>query len=167
MVDRGAVRPVALDHNFPKPIVERIDRFLPEVDFFWIRDIDPAMAELDDHDLVYELHRVGFGVMVTADAKLRRDPRVLVAVGQTRLTILVIERAADDPILATGVLLRDLVPVLRRDIAKGLVYSVRPTTPRERRAREPRRRAHRRPRVRRLPGHPWQTLRRARSVPGR
>lgn len=135
MVRRAKPRPVALDHNFPEPILKQLLRFMPEVAFHWIREIGPHFSELDDHDLVYELHRVGFSVMVTDDYKLRHDPRVLVAVEETRMSLLTIQGVSDDPVLATGVLLRDLMPILRGDVAKGLIYKVRPTTTRGQRAR--------------------------------
>jgi hypothetical protein len=133
---KGDPRPVALDHNFPETIVRAVMPYMPEVRFRWVREIDERLPDLDDHDLVYELHRVGFSVMVSDDYKLRSDPRVLVAVEQTRMTLLTIEGAGDDPILATGVLLRDLMPVLRGDIPKGMIYKIKPTTLRGVRARK-------------------------------
>lgn len=134
MVGQGRPRPVALDHNFPEPILRPLLKFMPEVQFHWIREIGPHFSELEDHDLVYELHRVGFSVMVSDDYKLRRDPRVLVAVEQTRMSLLTIQGVGEDPLLATGVLLRDLLPLLRSDIPKGLIYKLKPSAPRGQRA---------------------------------
>jgi hypothetical protein len=85
---------------------------------------------LDDHDLIYEVRRAGFSVMVTGNYKMINDGRVLVAVLQTRLCLLTMERAGDDAVFATGVLLRDLVPVLRAQVAKGQIYRLRPQRPR-------------------------------------
>jgi hypothetical protein len=129
-------RPVALDHNFPEPIVRTIEPYLPEVRSHWIRHVDGRLSDMEDHDLVYELHRVGFSVMVTGNYKMRIDPRVLVAVEQTRMSLLTIQGAGDDPVLATGVLLRDLLPILRGDVHKGLLYKIRPTRVRGDRARD-------------------------------
>lgn len=48
-------RQVTLDHNFPEPILRCIVPWLPEIAFAWIRDIDPALEDADDHDLIHEL----------------------------------------------------------------------------------------------------------------
>lgn len=128
-------RPVALDHNFPEH-VRALARLMPEVTLRWVRDLPrapdgTALPDLDDHDLIFELHRMGFGIMATNNYKMAQDARVLVAIDQTRMTLLTIQGAGDDPILATGVLLRDLVPIARSDVHKGAIYpakssSIRP-----------------------------------------
>lgn len=129
-------RPIALDHNFPKPIVQAVARWLPELAFHWIKDLSGDLNLLEDHDLVYELQRRRFPIMVTNNHRMLDDERVLVAIEQTRLTVVAIERAGDDPVLATGVLLRDLPRVLASDHNKGLYFRVRPTSPRPKRARD-------------------------------
>ncbi len=45
-------RPVALDHNFPEPILRCVDPWIPEVVFSWVRDIDPSLLDVDDHVLL-------------------------------------------------------------------------------------------------------------------
>jgi hypothetical protein len=129
-------RPVALDHNFPEPILRCIDPWLPEIDFAWVRDIDPALEDADDHDLIYELRARDFGVMVTNNWKMENDPRVLVAVEQTRMSLLTLKKAGDDAIFATGVLLRDLVPLLKADIPRGQIFRASPAKITPRRARD-------------------------------
>lgn len=129
-------RPIALDHNFPEPILSRVAEWLPELSFHWVKDLPGgALNELEDHDLIYELSRRGFPIMVTNNHKMLDDQRVLVAIEQTRLTVVAIEKAGDDPIFATGVLLRDLVDVLKQDHAKGIYYRIRPSRVRGSRAR--------------------------------
>lgn len=129
-------RPVALDHNFPEPILRLVAEWLPELDFYWVKDLPGGdLNELEDHDLIYELSRRGFPLMVTNNHKMLDDRRVLVAVEQTRLTVEAIEKAGDDPIFATGVLLRDLADVIKKDHAKGIYYRVRPSRVRPSRAR--------------------------------
>lgn len=129
-------RRVALDHNFPEPILKTVAPWLPEVELRWIREIDPGFPDLEDHDLLYALRRTGFAVLVTGNWKMVRDARVLVALVETRSMLLTIQGGGDDAILATGVLLRDLTPALRANVARGQVLSVRPTAPRPRRARD-------------------------------
>lgn len=57
------------------------------------------------------------------------DASVLVALHDTKLTLLAIEGVGDDAILATGALLRDLLPAIRKLTAKGQVFRSRPTAP--------------------------------------
>jgi hypothetical protein len=48
---------------------------------------------------------------------MENDVRVVVAVHRTRFTLLTLRKAGDDMVFATGVLLRDVVPVgYRRQI---------------------------------------------------
>ena len=105
----AAVTPVALDHNFPEPLLRDVAIWLPEFAFHWIKDLPPDdLNELEDHDLIYELHRRAFPLMVTNNHKMLDDRWVLVGIEQARLTVVAIEGAGDDPVFATGVLLRDL-----------------------------------------------------------
>lgn len=80
----AAVSPVALDRNFPEPLLGGVVRWMPEFDFHWIKDQPPGeLNELEDHDLVYELNRRAFPVMATNNHKMLDDQRVLVAIEQT------------------------------------------------------------------------------------
>lgn len=69
-------RPVALDHNFPEPILRCVNRYIPEVDFSWVRDIDPSLLRVDDHALLYELRDRGYSIVVTNNWKMENDVRV-------------------------------------------------------------------------------------------
>lgn len=120
-------RRVALDHNFPKPVLAGVPQWIKEVEFHFISDLDPALAELQDHELIYALHGRDLTLLVTHNWKMENDARVLVALHLTRSTLLTLRRAGDDMIFATGVLLRDLVPVLRQEVPKGQVFRVRPS----------------------------------------
>lgn len=131
-------KPVALDHNFPEPYLRPVLDLLPEFEFHWIKDLPPdrSLNLLEDHDLIYELAKRGFAVMVTNNHKMLDDLRVLVAIEQVRFTVVAIERAGDDPVFATGVLLRDLVDVVRINHPKGLYVRVRPARVKLQRSRE-------------------------------
>jgi hypothetical protein len=132
----AAVTPVALDHNFPEPLLSGVARWMPEFAFHWIKDLPPGeLNEHEDHDLVYELHRRAFPVMATNNHKMLDDQRVLVAIEQTRLTVVAIEGAGDDPVFATGVLLRDLRDVLRGNTPQGMYVRIKPSRVRLKRAR--------------------------------
>lgn len=128
-------RPIALDHNFPEPILRAIAEHMPEFAFYWVKDLPPGdLNDLEDHDLIYELHRRGFPVMVTNNYKMLDDRRVLVAIAQTRLTVVALRGAGDDPIFATGVVLRDLRDILKANTRHGMYVLVRPSRVRLERA---------------------------------
>jgi hypothetical protein len=117
-------------------LLQDVARWLPEFDFHWIKDLPPLdLNEFEDHDLAYELHRRAFPVMITNNHKMLDDRRVLVAIEQTRLTVVAIEGAGDDPIFATGVLLRDLRDVLKGNAPSDMYVRIRPTRVRLQRAR--------------------------------
>lgn len=120
-------RQVALDHNFPKPVLASVDRWLKEVEFHHIRDLDARLSELQDHELVYELHDRGLPLLVTHNWKMENDARVVVAVHLRGFTLLTLRKAGDDMIFATGVLLRDIVPVLRKEVPRGQIFRARPS----------------------------------------
>jgi hypothetical protein len=73
--------------------------------------------------------------MVTNNHKMLNDLRVLVAIELTRLTVVAIEGAGDDPVFATGVLLRDLRDVLKANIPRGMYVRIRPSRVKLKRAR--------------------------------
>lgn len=73
-------RPVALDHNFPEPVLASVERWLKDVEFRHLRHIDPRLAELQDHELIYDLHNRGLSILVTHNWKMENDVRVVVAV---------------------------------------------------------------------------------------
>lgn len=126
-------RPVALDHNFPEPILDCVRPWLPEVDLAWVRSIGPGLGDVDDHELLYALRERGYPVLVTNNWKM--DARVLVALERTRMSVLTLRKAGDDAIFATGVLLRDLVPLLRTQAPRGQIFRASPSRIQPRRAR--------------------------------
>lgn len=129
-------RPVALDHNVPRPILDVLARFMPEVSLTPVRDIHPGLVDLEDHDLIYELARQRWTLMVTGNYRMLNDPSVLVALHQTRMTLFTIEGAGHDAILTTGTLLRDLVPAIKRLSRRGQIFRSKPTAPTPTRAYE-------------------------------
>ena len=130
------VKPIVLDHNFPEPLLRAIAGFVPDLKFIWIRSLAGDLHLLPDDELVYELFRRACPVLVTLDARMLDDPQVLVAIDQTRMTVVAIAESGHDPIRATGVLLRDLLDIVRRDEHRGLTYRVQPSRPQPTPARD-------------------------------
>lgn len=128
----GGLR-VALDHNFPVSIVDAlqsalIDQLVP------IMRIDERMADLDDPDVVRAVARRGFDMLVTCDHDMMSVPRVLAAVMQTRLTVVVAEGQGHDRVAASGLVLAHLPHVVaqyRKDEAQVFVLRTGRHKPKE------------------------------------
>ena len=120
---------VALDQNFPEPILRCLHEFLPEhINLLPLRRIHARLPELDDRPLLIALHQLGIQVLVTNNYKMLRRPEELAAVLKTKVTVVAIEGTGDDPLRATGALLLDLPGIVKR-IQPGVVFWMRPRNP--------------------------------------
>ena len=111
-----AVQPIrlALDQNFPLPILRSISGYLKDIEFVPLRDIDPRMATLDDRQLIIALHQLGWKGLVTNNYRMLKNPSELAAIVATKLSVFAVEGVGDDPIRATGAILLDLPAALKR-----------------------------------------------------
>jgi hypothetical protein len=100
----------ALDQNFPQPIVEALDEFIPEADLVPIAEVDARLSELDDWEVLLALHHDErpWDGMITNDAAILKLPKEMAVVRQTNLTLVVARAAGHDPLRATGLLLMHL-----------------------------------------------------------
>jgi hypothetical protein len=126
-----APRPhLALDHNFPTPILNALRAYIVDVDLVTLREIDERLPALDDRSLVIALHQMKFPGLVTNNYKMLKNPRELAAIMATKLTVFAIEGVGHDPIRATGALLLDLPGALKRmDSRRPQVFWMRPRDP--------------------------------------
>ncbi len=121
---------LALDHNFPTPILRALREYIVDVELVTLREIDDRLPSLDDRPLVIALHQLGFPGLVTNNYKMLKNPRELAAIMATKLTVFAIERVGDDPLRATGALLLDLPGAMKRmDTRKPQVFWMRPRNP--------------------------------------
>ena len=44
----------ALDQNFPEPILQALNDFIPEAELVPLQEIDPLLAEIDDWQVLLE-----------------------------------------------------------------------------------------------------------------
>lgn len=102
---------LALDQSVPTPVVNSLDRFLPEVQLVPLRRIDNRLSALDDRELVLALHQLGWAGLVTTNDRMLHVPDLLAALLRTGLAALVIEGVDDDPLAAVGALLQGLPAV--------------------------------------------------------
>ena len=101
-------RRLALDQNFPEPIVDGLaDWLASDAELVPIRRIDDRMATLDDWEVLLALHSDNseWDGLITTDAKMLSLPRELAVLCQTKLTLVVAEAVGHDPIKATGLVL--------------------------------------------------------------
>lgn len=106
----------ALDQNFPQPIVEALNEFVPEAELVPLGDIDPRLtADLDDWEVLLSLHHHAraWDGMITNDGGILRLPREMAVIRQTNLTLVVARAAGHDPLRATGLLFMHLSYICR------------------------------------------------------
>jgi hypothetical protein len=113
MAVEGARHRFALDHNFPGPVLQAFAALMPKVDLVPITDIDRALADLDDWELLVALHRrePRWDGLITNDDKLLALPKEMTVLSQTQLTLVVVKGEGHNPIRAVGLLLCHLAHV--------------------------------------------------------
>jgi hypothetical protein len=127
-----AGRPVrlALDQNFPVPIINAMQDFMVDIELVSLRRIDPRLSTLDDRELLIALKQLGFPGLVTNNYKMLKNPKELAAIIATKVTVFAVEGVGDDPIRATGAVLLDLPGALKRmDSRRAQVFWMRPRNP--------------------------------------
>jgi hypothetical protein len=100
----------ALDQNFPEPIVDALNDFIPEAELVPLREIDPLLAEVDDWEVLLALHHHerDWDGLITNDRRMLNLPREMAVLRQTNLTLVVAHDSGHDPIRATGLLFTHL-----------------------------------------------------------
>jgi hypothetical protein len=99
---------LALDQNFPEPILSMVAPYLPEVAFIPLRDIDPTLPKLDDREMLITLHQRGVPGLVTNNYKMLNTPKELAAILRTKVMVFAVEGVGHDPVRAAGAVLLDL-----------------------------------------------------------
>ena len=121
---------LALDQNFPTPILAALSDFVVDVELVPLSEIDRRLSTLDDRQLIVALHQMGYPGLVTNNYKMLKNPKELAAIIATKLTVFAIEGVGHDPIRATGAVLLDLPGALKRmDSRKAQVFWMRPRNP--------------------------------------
>jgi hypothetical protein len=122
-------RRLALDANFPEPILAALDVFIVDIELIPLLKIDPQLRDLDDRPLILALRQEGFDWLVTNNYRMLRNPSELAAIIKARINVFAIEGTGHDPLRATGALLLDLPGAVRRASGKGEVFWSRPRNP--------------------------------------
>ena len=106
----------ALDQNFPQPIIQALDAFIPEAELVPVWEIDRLLAELDDWEVLLALHhhQRPWDGLITTDSGMVKLPREMATLRQTNLTLVVARDAGHDPIKATGLLFTHLAYICEK-----------------------------------------------------
>ncbi len=123
---------LALDQNFPTPIVKALQASIVEVQMHPVFEIDPRLSRLDDWELLLALrhHPSGYAGLITTDARMLSQSRELAVLQQTKLSLVVAEGSGHDPVKATGLVLTHLPRIaglIQPD--KAQVWSLSANTP--------------------------------------
>jgi hypothetical protein len=128
---------LALDQNFPEPILQLVAPFMPEVQLVPLRAIDARLPDMDDRPLVLALAQLGWAGLVTNNYRMLQTPSEVAAIMRAKIGIFAVEGTGDDPVRATGAVLLDLPGVLKDfQPGRGGVFWMRPRRPRRVEARQ-------------------------------
>lgn len=116
----------ALDEDFPETILEALQWGVPEAELVPMRLLDPRLRGLDDWELLLALHHLqDIDGLITSDSRMLSLPREMSVVHQTNLTLVVVERAGDDPIRAAGLLLVHLSHICKNTVrSRGQIWKL-------------------------------------------
>lgn len=107
----------ALDEEFPDTILEALKWGVVEAELVPMRVLDERLRGLDDWQLLLALHHMpNIEGLITTDSRMLNLPRELAVIHQTNLTLVVVERAGDDPIRAAGLLLVHLPHICQNTV---------------------------------------------------
>lgn len=105
----GGVLRLALDQNFPTPLIGVVRGYLPaDLEILSLREIDERMSELDDRTLLIALHQLGWHGLITNNYKMLAVPTEIAAIVKTKAVLVAVEGLGHDPLRAVGALLLEL-----------------------------------------------------------
>jgi hypothetical protein len=110
------VRLVALDHNFPDPIVGVLAEFQSDAELVRIDQIDRRLTDVEDWELLLALHhhqRPWDGLITTDSRMLNQGPELATLI-QTKLTLVVARESGHNPVKASGLLFAYLGGICKR-----------------------------------------------------
>lgn len=123
-------RRFALDQGFPVPIVRCLQEYMPSiVELTHLPDLDPRLSrDLADWEVMLALHnwQPRFDGFIAVDSSMLDQPKEMCVLNQTRLTLVVAEKAGHDPLIATGLLLTYLPRIAKNDNRrKGQIWRLK------------------------------------------
>jgi len=121
---------VALDENFPLDLIRKLGDVIPGAELRSVYEIDERFEGLDDWQVVVALYRRNWQVLATSDFRMANEARSLMAVDQTRMTLVAVEGLGHNSVRATGALLLELPAMVKKYVAdRPQVFRWRPRDP--------------------------------------
>ena len=103
MTDPAPTLRLALDQNFPTPLIGAVTDYLPvDIEIKSLHRIDPRLSELDDRTLFLALHHLGWHGLVTNNCKMLDLPAELAAIVPAQAVVVAVEGLGHDPLPAVG-----------------------------------------------------------------
>lgn len=95
----------AVDHDFPESVLTIVEPYLP-FDVKMLRYVSPALIQdKDDWEVLLAISQRHYDGLITLDYAMLNLPREIAIIHQTKLTLVAIEAAGDNPLVAIGQLL--------------------------------------------------------------
>lgn len=112
---------LALDQNFPRPLLHAVAEYLPpELEIVHIRELDPRLSDVSDRALFIALRQLGFDGLITNNWRMLNIPQEIAAIVATKAVVVAMQDMGADAIRAAGALLLELpglVTRLKPDVA--------------------------------------------------
>lgn len=106
---------LALDQNFPTPLINRIQPYLPgDIELASLHQLDRRLSELGDRELFIALHQLGWDGLITNNYKMLDVPAEMAAVIKTKMVLIAIVGLGHDPLRAVGALMLELPSIRGR-----------------------------------------------------
>lgn len=110
---------LALDQNFPLPLLTSIQRWLPpDIELTHLTQIDKRLSDVSDRKLFIALRQMGWDGLVTNNWRMLNIEHEIAAIVGTKATVVAMKGMGNDPIRPAGALLLEL-PGLATRIQPG------------------------------------------------
>ncbi len=116
---------LALDQNFPTPIIQALARWMPtNLVLRHVHQIHPSLSYLNDRDLITAVGLLGFDGLATNNYRMLNEPAEIASVVSAKIMLVAVIAAGHNPIRASGSLLVEL-PGLPSRARRGVGTVVR------------------------------------------
>jgi hypothetical protein len=86
-VNEGQPIRLALDQNFPTPLIRAVAAYLPDdVEVRSLHQIDRRLSDLEDRSLLIALRQLGWNGLITNNYRMLAVPHEIAAIIKTRTT---------------------------------------------------------------------------------
>lgn len=111
----GRVLSLALDQNFPTPLINAVREYLPDdMTLTHLSMIDSRLSTLSDRSLFIALSQLGYDGLVTNNYKMLDVPEEVAAIVATKAVVVAVAKLGHDPLRAVGALLVELPGLTQR-----------------------------------------------------